>query len=83
MNNAQPITRNIRKPGDVSNLKFCTYTQNRNGLIGLSFEIPAYAYCKRYGQFKKQKMSKATDLIGIERKDRICFIDRMLKYGRN
>ena len=38
-------TRNIRKPGDVANLNFCTFTQKRNGLISWSFEIPAYAYC--------------------------------------
>jgi predicted SnoaL-like aldol condensation-catalyzing enzyme len=39
------ITRNIRKPGDVGNLNFCTFTQNCNGLISWSFEIPASAYC--------------------------------------
>ena len=42
----QRTTRNIRKPGDVAKLYFCTFTQNCNGLIGLSFEIPAYAYCQ-------------------------------------
>jgi hypothetical protein len=31
---AQRTTRNIRKPGDVGNLNFCTFTQIRNGLIG-------------------------------------------------
>lgn len=41
----QWLTRNIRKPGDVGNLNFRTFTQNCNGLIGWSFEIPAYAYC--------------------------------------
>lgn len=38
-------TRNIRKPGDVGNLDFCTFTQNCNGLTSWSFEIPASAYC--------------------------------------
>lgn len=46
MINSQPITRNIRKPGAVGNLNFCTFTQNRNGLTGWSFEIPASAYCQ-------------------------------------
>jgi len=41
----QHTTRNIRKPGDVGNLNFCTFTQIRNGLTGWSFEIPASAYC--------------------------------------
>jgi len=45
MNKAQCLTRNIRKPGDVGNLNFCTFTQIRNGLTGWSFEIPASAYC--------------------------------------
>ena len=45
INNETP-TRNIRKPGDVGNLNFCTFTQNCNGLIRWSFEIPAYAYCQ-------------------------------------
>jgi hypothetical protein len=40
------LTRNIRKPGEVGNLNFCTFTQIRNGLTGWSFEIPAYAYCQ-------------------------------------
>jgi|GEM_PF-4509171 len=39
------IIRNIRKQGDVGNLNFCTFTQNCNGLISWSFEIPASAYC--------------------------------------
>jgi hypothetical protein len=42
----QPITRNIRKPGDVGNLNFCTFTQICNGLTSWSFEIPASAYCR-------------------------------------
>jgi len=41
----QHLTRNIRMPGIVSKFKFCTFTQNRNGLISWNFEIPAYAYC--------------------------------------
>jgi len=41
----EPLTRNIRKPGDVGNLNFYTFTQNCNGLISWSFEIPASAYC--------------------------------------
>lgn len=39
------ITHNIRKPGIVGNLNFCTFAQIRNGLISWSYEIPAYAYC--------------------------------------
>lgn len=39
-------TRNIRKPGGVGKFKFSTLTQNCNGLISWSFEIPAYAYCQ-------------------------------------
>jgi hypothetical protein len=46
MNEHQAVTRNIRKPGEVGNSNFCTFTQTRNGLIGWSFEIPAYAYCQ-------------------------------------
>ena len=38
MNEHQQLTRNIRKPGDVSNLKFCAFIQNCNGLINWSFE---------------------------------------------
>lgn len=41
----EPLTRNIRKPGDVGKFMFCTFTKNCNGLISWSFEIPAYAYC--------------------------------------
>jgi len=43
-NQGQRTTRNIRKPGDLGNLNFCTFTQIRNSLIGWSFEIPASAY---------------------------------------
>lgn len=42
----ETLTRNIRKPGNVGNLNFCTFTQIRNGLIGWSFENPASAYCQ-------------------------------------
>ena len=44
MNQGQRTTRNIRKPGDVGNLNFCTFIKNRNGLTSWSFEIPASAY---------------------------------------
>src|SRR5690554_486234 len=46
-NKAQWLTRNIRKPGAVGNLKFSIYAQNCNGLTSWSFEIPASAYCHR------------------------------------
>lgn len=49
----ETLTRNIRKPGDVGNLNCCTFNQNCNGLISWSFEIPASAYCHRYGQLKE------------------------------
>ena len=42
----ETLTRNIRKPGDVGNLNFCTFTQIRNGLTGWSLENPASAYCQ-------------------------------------
>jgi hypothetical protein len=55
-------TRNIRKPGDVGNLNFSTFTQIRNGLISWSFEIPASAYCHRYtkcwGHAKRQNRAQ-------------------------
>lgn len=44
-NKAQHLTRNIRKPGDVGILNFCTFIENCNGLTSWSFEIPASAYC--------------------------------------
>ena len=44
MNKGQLPTRNIRKPGVVGNLNIITLTQNINGLIRRSFEIPASAY---------------------------------------
>jgi len=37
-------TRNIRKPGGVGKLNFCTFNKNSNGLTSRSFEIPASAY---------------------------------------
>lgn len=40
----QRKTRNIRKPGDVGNSNFNTFTQNYSGLISLNSEIPASAY---------------------------------------
>jgi len=48
-------TRNIRKPGIVGKFNFCTFTQNCNGLIGWSFEIPAYAYCQPLPTSLKKK----------------------------
>lgn len=53
MNKPQPITRNIRKPGDVGNLNFYTFNKNCNGLTSWSFEIPAYAYCHPLGKIVK------------------------------
>jgi len=47
------VTRNIRKPGDVGILNFCTFIKYYNGLTSWSFEIPASAYCHRYGAFKQ------------------------------
>ncbi len=44
------ITRNIRKPGEVGNLKFSTFIKNCSGLTSWSFEIPASAYCQTLGQ---------------------------------
>lgn len=44
-------TRNIRKPGDVGNLKFCTFTQNYNGLTSWNSVIPVYAYCHRHASY--------------------------------
>jgi len=49
MNKGQLVTRNIRKPGDMGNLNFCTFTQNCNGLTSWNFEIPASAYCQPLG----------------------------------
>jgi len=45
----ETLTRNIRKPGVVSILKFCTFIKNCNGLISWSFENPASAYCHPLG----------------------------------
>ncbi len=42
----ETLTRNIRKPGIVGSLNFCTFIQNCNSLIGWCFEIPASAYCQ-------------------------------------
>lgn len=49
----QPLTRNIRKPGDMGKSNFCTFTKNCNGLISLSFETPASAYCQPLVAIKK------------------------------
>ena len=57
--NGQQLTRNIRKPGDVGNLNFRTFTKNSNGLISWSSEIPAYAYCHPLGHMQK----KTTDTL--------------------
>jgi hypothetical protein len=48
VNKAQHLTRNIRKPGVLGILNFCTFIKNCNGLISWSFENPASAYCNRY-----------------------------------
>ncbi len=46
----------MRKPVDVGNLNFCTFTQIRNILTGWSFEIPASAYCHPLvASFKKHR----------------------------
>ena len=58
MNKPQPITRNIRKPGDVGNLNFYTFNKNCNGLTSWSFEIPAYAYCHPLGASLKDNDSE-------------------------
>ncbi len=39
MNECQPLTRKISKPGGMGNLNFCTFTQNSFGLISWSSEI--------------------------------------------
>lgn len=69
--NAQLLTRNIRKPGDVGNLNYCTFTKNCNGLIGWSFEIPASAYCHPLAtSVKKDNPTASYDNDKIEiRKD--------------
>ncbi|GAF05873.1 hypothetical protein JCM21142_114631 [Saccharicrinis fermentans DSM 9555 = JCM 21142] len=41
----ETLSRNIRKPDDVANLNFCTFSQIHNGLTGWSFEISASTYC--------------------------------------
>jgi hypothetical protein len=53
-----PTTRNIRKPGDVGILNFCTFTQIRNGLTGWSFEIPASAYCQPLAVMARKKTDR-------------------------
>jgi len=39
------VTRNIRKPGEVGNLNFCTFIQIDNSLTSYSFEIPNLNFC--------------------------------------
>ncbi len=51
-NKGQLPTRNIRKPGDVGNLNFCTFNKNCIGLTSWSFEIPASAYCHPLANIK-------------------------------
>lgn len=49
------LTRNIRKPGVVGILNFCTFIKNCNGLTSWSFEIPASAYCQTVSvHYKRQ-----------------------------
>jgi len=60
MNEHQLPTRNIRKPGDVGNLNFCTFTQIRNGLTSWSFEIPASAYCHTLPAMLERRPYKTT-----------------------
>ena len=62
-NKAQLVTRNIRKPGDVDNLDFCTFTQSCNGLIGWSFEIPASAYCQTLAVIAQRAYNKNKTLV--------------------
>jgi hypothetical protein len=67
-------TRNIRKPGDVGNLNFSTFTQIRNGLISWSFEIPASAYCHR-----KRQAQAMSYLIKINKYFILVFLTRNVK----
>jgi len=46
----------------VGKLNFRTLAQIRNGLIGWSFEIPASAYCHRYGALVFDDKYKTNDL---------------------
>ena len=59
----QAVTRNIRKPGDVGNLNFCKFTQNCNGLIGWSFDTPAYAYCQPLTTMQSPKNVRCSILL--------------------
>ncbi len=53
----EPLTRNIRKPGVVGILNFCTFAQSCNGLISWSFEFPASAYCQTLCAMLKSQRS--------------------------
>ena len=82
------LTRNIRKPGDVGNLNFCTFTKICNGLIGWSFEFPASAYChplvaikkneKKMRNLEKTKMIIGYTLIGFSIVGMIWLINKQL-----
>lgn len=54
----ESTTRNIRKPGDVGNLNFCTFNKNCNDLTSWIFEIPASAYCHPLWAIKKKTKCK-------------------------
>jgi len=60
----------LRKLGDVGNLNFCTFTQVRNGLIGWSFDIPAYAYCQTLGA-REKKNKTADNLLLRDRENKM------------
>ncbi len=45
----------MRKPGDVSNLNFCTFNKNCIGLTSWSFDIPDSAYCQPLSSRLKKK----------------------------
>ena len=60
-------TRNIRKPGYVGNLYFCTFTQIYYGLISRSFEIPASAYCSPLYARLKDRIEHRNLIIKIEK----------------
>ena len=62
-NNSLHTTRNIRKPGIVDDLNFCTFTQNCNGLINWSFEIPAFAYCQPLAASKTNRYNRWIQMI--------------------
>ena len=67
-------TRNIRKPGNVRNLRFCTFTQSFNGLISRWYKAKTYQF-KRYTTRYclscpvKEQCSKAAYRKGIQRSE--------------